>query len=119
MRIHYPDSPLSRGVAGAVHGGDRLPWTGAQSQDNFEPLRSLDWQAHVYGEVDKDLETACGQLHLSLHAFAWSESTKDAGLKRNALYLVRPDGYIALASFEQSASKLRTFAEQFQLRFHN
>ena len=119
MRIHYPDSPLSQGVAGDVHGGDRLPWTGAHAQDNFEPLRSLDWQAHVYGEVDKDLETACRELHLPLHAFAWSDSTKDAGLKRDALYLVRPDGYVALASFEQSASKLRTFVEQFHLRFQN
>ena len=119
MRIHYPDSPLSQGVAGDVHGGDRLPWTGAHAQDNFEPLRSLDWQAHVYGEVDKDLEIACRELHLPLHAFALSDSTKDAGLKRDALYLVRPDGYIALASFEQSASKLRTFVEQFHLRFQN
>ena len=62
MRIHYPDSPLSQGVAGDVHGGDRLPWTGVHARDNFEPLRSLDWQAHVYGEVDKDLETACREL---------------------------------------------------------
>lgn len=119
MRIHYPDSPLSQGVAGDVHGGDRLPWTGAHAQDNFEPLCSLDWQAHVYGEVDKDLETACRQLHLPLHAFAWSESAKNAGPKRDALYLVRPDGYVALASFEQSVSKLRTFVEQFQLRFQS
>ena len=36
---------------------------------------------------------------------------------RDALYLVRPDGYIALASFESSVSKLRTFLEQFRLRF--
>jgi hypothetical protein len=34
-----------------------------------------------------------------------------------ALYLVRPDGYIALASFEQSVSRLKTFVEQFNLRF--
>jgi len=119
MRIHYPDSPLSQGVAGDVHGGDRLPWTGVHAKDNFEPLRSLDWQAHVYGEVDKDLEIACGELHLPLHAFPVGQNTKDAGLKRGALYLVRPDGYIALASFEQSASKLRTFVEKFNLRFRN
>ncbi len=116
-RIHYPDSPLSQGVAGDIHGGDRLPWTGAQTPDNFEPLRSLDWQAHVYGEVDKDLEAACRELHLPLHAFALSgRGIRDAGLMRDALYLVRPDGYIALASLEQSASKLRTFVEQFHLR---
>lgn len=118
-RIHYPDSPLSQGLAGGVHGGDRLPWTGAHAQDNFEPLCSLDWQAHVYGEVDKDLEITCGELRLPLHAFPFSDSAKEAGLKRGALYLVRPDGYIALASFKQSASKLRTFVEQFHLVFEN
>jgi len=119
MRVHYPDSPLSQGTAADVRGGDRLPWMGDDAQDNFEPLRSLDWQAHVYGEVGKDMETACRELHLPLHAFAFTDNTKDAGLKRNALYVVRPDGYIALASFEQSASKLRTFVEQFHLRFRN
>jgi hypothetical protein len=61
-RIHYPDSPLSQGVAGDVHRGDRLPWTGTHAQNNFEPLRSLDWQAHVYGEVDKDVETVSRQF---------------------------------------------------------
>ena len=42
-RIHYPDSPLSHGSAGHVNGGDRLPWLGSGEQDNFAPLRSLDW----------------------------------------------------------------------------
>jgi hypothetical protein len=74
---------------------------------------------HVYGEVDKDLETACRELHLPLHVFAFSDHAKDAGLKQDALYVVRPDGYIALASFEQSASKLRTFVRQFHLCFKN
>ena len=96
MRIHYPDSRLSQGAAGDTHGGDRLPWTGVHARDNFEPLRSLDWQAHVYGKVDKDLETVCRESHLPLHIFPWNESTKDAGLRRDALYLVRPDGYISL-----------------------
>ena len=119
MRIHYPDSPLSQGIAGDVHGGDRLPWTGADTQDNFESLRSLDWQAHVYGEVDKDLETECRELHLPLHVFALSDSAKYAGIERNALYLVRPDGYVALASSQENVSKLRTFVERFHLRFQN
>ncbi|MFZ1031624.1 MAG: FAD-dependent monooxygenase [Candidatus Acidiferrales bacterium] len=119
MRVHYPDSPLSQGVAGDVHGGDRLPWTEVHGKDNFEPLRSLDWQAHVYGEVDKDLEIACGEIHLPLHAFSFGDSAKAAGFKRDALHLVRPDGYIALASFEQNASTLMTFVKQFHLRFQN
>lgn len=116
-RIHYPDSPLSQGDAGGVQGGDRLPWVRTDTQDNFEPLRSLDWQAHVYGETGKALVSACQELRLPLHAFPWTSRTKDAGFKRNAFYLVRPDGYIALASSEQSAGKLMSFVKQFQLRF--
>ena len=116
-RIHYPDSPLSQGVAGEVHGGDRLPWTGASIKDNFEPLRSLDWQAHVYGEAKKDIETFCRELHLPLHVFAWSDIAKETGLQRHALYLVRPDGYVALASIEQNVGELRVFLDRFNLRF--
>lgn len=119
MRIHYPDSPLSQGVAGDVHGGDRLPWIGPDPQDNFQSLRSLDWQAHVYGKVAKDLETACRELHLPVHAFALSDSAKNAGIERNALYLIRPDGYVALASPEQNVSKLRRIVGQFHLHFQN
>src|SRR5262249_25141607 len=42
--VNYRNGPLSVGVAGAVRGGDRLPWveTGP-GQDNFAPLGSLTW----------------------------------------------------------------------------
>jgi hypothetical protein len=90
---------------------------GPETRNNFEPLRSLDWQAHVYGEEDEELKTVCRELHLPCHVFAWSDGANDAGLKRDALYLVRPDGYVALASFEQSADKLKAFVERFDLRF--
>ena len=117
MRIHYPDSPLSQGVAGDVHGGDRLPWTGAGTDDNFAPLQSLDWQAHVYGAVQQNFQTACHELNLPLHCFPWSEGAKEAGMKRDALYLVRPDGYVALASPEQDSDELRSYVSRFRLRF--
>jgi 2-polyprenyl-6-methoxyphenol hydroxylase-like FAD-dependent oxidoreductase len=118
-RIHYPDSPLSQGAAGDVHGGDRLPWTGASGEDNFEPLRSLDWQAHVYGEADQALQVACRELRLPLHVFMWSDSAKEAGIKRDSLCLVRPDGYVAFASSEQNVNALRSFVERFHLRFQD
>src|SRR5262249_16568763 len=117
MRIHYPDSPLSQGVAGDVHGGDRLPWTGAGTSDNFAPLRSLHWQAHVYGAVQQDFQAACPELNLPLHPFPWSEGAKKAGIKRDALYLVRPDGYVALASAEQDPNELKSYLSRFDLCF--
>ncbi len=116
-RIHYPDSPLSEGKAGDVHGGDRLPWTGSDGNDNFKLLGSLDWQVHVYGEVQAGLETACRELNLPLHHFAWSDGAKEAGIKRDALYLVRPDGYVALASAEQDVSQLQSYVARFRLCF--
>jgi hypothetical protein len=35
--------------------------------------------------------------------FAWQPEMQRAGLHRDGLYLVRPDGYVALAALEQSA----------------
>ncbi len=116
-RIHYPDSPLSEGSAGEVHGGDRLPWVRTGAADNFAPLRSLDWQLHVYGEIEEPLATACHELGLAAHVFAWSDATDYGGMEHNAMYLVRPDGHVALAAREQSVTKLRAFLERVGLRF--
>ena len=55
-RINYHGSALSDGEAGEVHGGDRLPWVlFGDGDDNFAPLKSLDWQIHVYGEAGQPL----------------------------------------------------------------
>ena len=117
MRIHYPDSPLSEGKAGEVHGGDRLPWIGADAQDNFAPLRSLDWQLHVYGTITPELATACREVGLPVHTFAWSEAADNGGMRRDAAYFVRPDGYVAFASSEQSVTPLKAFIDRWRLRF--
>lgn len=116
-RIHYAESPLSEGKAGGVEGGDRLPWARTDGIDNFGPLRSLDWQVHVYGEIDEAFATACRELSVPIHAFPWSIAAETAGFKRDAAYLIRPDGYIALASAEQSVAELKTFVDRLSLRF--
>jgi 2-polyprenyl-6-methoxyphenol hydroxylase-like FAD-dependent oxidoreductase len=115
-RIHYRSSPLSEGAAGDIHGGDRLPWVPqADGTDNFAPLTSLDWQIHVYGAASQALRDAAPKTGLPLHAFAWSESAKRAGLAQDALYLVRPDGYVALADASQDVAKLRALIARFQI----
>ena len=116
-RIHYAESPLSEGKAGGVEGGDRLPWVRSGGLDNFESLRSLDWQAHVYGEGSEAFAAACGERSLPVHTFPWSDSARQAGLKRDAAYLIRPDGYVALASAKQSVSKLKAYIDRLSLRF--
>lgn len=119
-RIHYRESALSEGKAGDVHGGDRLPWV--EGADNFAPLASVDWQVHVYGVARPELCQAVPgaglPAGLPLHAFPWSRAAEEAGLAQDALYLVRPDGYVALADAGQDPAALARDLTRFLARFH-
>jgi 2-polyprenyl-6-methoxyphenol hydroxylase-like FAD-dependent oxidoreductase len=98
MVVNYRHGPLSRGAAGDVWGGDRLPWVElGVGRDNFDPLVSLDWQVHVYGDAPAGVAKLCAARGLVLHAFDWQPQFRKAGLKRSAVYLIRPDGYVGLA----------------------
>ena len=97
-RIDYRKSPLSDGVAGEVHAGDRLPWVG----NNFDPLASLEWQLHIYGSGN-------AVEGVPTHLFPWTEDAEKAGLKQDACYLVRPDGYIALADAKLDRDRIQTY----------
>ena len=113
LGIQYRESPLSAGSAGNVHGGDRLPWVPlSATEDNFAPLTLMAWQAHIYGEMRVSARATCAELQLPLHVFPWSPEAKKAGLLRSALYLVRPDGYVALADRDGGANGLRSYLLQ-------
>jgi 2-polyprenyl-6-methoxyphenol hydroxylase-like FAD-dependent oxidoreductase len=95
--IEYRASALSEGRAGTVHAGDRLPWVAPEKDagaDNFTPLESLDWQAHVYGIPPEGVEAACAAREVPLHRLAFDSRAEAAGFARDAVYLVRPDGYV-------------------------
>src|SRR5438270_286579 len=113
--INYRGSALSEGRAGAVHGGDRLPWVRADvngvGEDNFTPLTSLNWQVHVYGRATSEVQAVCDRRTLPLHVFAWRPEMGRAGLRRNAVYLVRPDGYVALADPAGSAAAVTSYPD--------
>lgn len=113
LAVSYRDGPLSEGAAGSVRGGDRLPWVKAASpdRDNFAPLASLAWQVHVYGKAHERVREACAALRLALHELEWTPAARRAGLERDALYLVRPDGYVALAADGGDADGLRRYLE--------
>jgi hypothetical protein len=109
--IDYRHSSLSSGRAGAVRGGDRLPWVPAdaslgQQRDNFACLDGSDWQVHVYGGRDERLAEACATRRLALHFLPWGAKARDAGLQQDALYLVRPDGYVGLADPKRDPATL-------------
>ncbi len=116
-RLHYRLSHLSEGKAGLIHGGDRLPWVRFTSYDNFDSLKSLEWQVHVYGEPDAAFRAQAATSGVTFAAFDWNDEAKRAGLERNAFYLVRPDGYVALASPVQNAAVLVAFCRARELMF--
>ncbi|MGH7550875.1 MAG: FAD-dependent monooxygenase [Gemmatimonadota bacterium] len=111
--VNYRDSSLSAGAAGEVRGGDRLPWVEiAPGNDNFAPLASLEWQVHGYGEPSRGVAEACAELGLPLHLFAWDPEMRRAGLRREALYLIRPDGHVALADPHSDPARLRHYFDK-------
>ena len=114
--VNYRSSSLSKGRAGKVEGGDRLPWvrTEGNSADNFTPLTSLDWQVHVYDDAGPELRTLCEARNLQLHVFPWRREMARAGLRRGAVYLVRPDGYVALADPSANTDSLTAYLDTYR-----
>lgn len=104
--LSYQESPLSEGKAGSIEGGDRLPWVRSAASDNYAPLADIGWQIHVYGAARSDLRSWCERRRVPLHTFAWRPEHKKAGLQKNALYLLRPDTWVALAEPQQSTATL-------------
>ncbi|HVV48108.1 MAG TPA: FAD-dependent monooxygenase [Polyangia bacterium] len=113
--IQYRASPLSAGRAGRIAAGDRLPWV-APGPDNFAPLGALGWQAHVYGAAGSSLADACRARGVPLQVFAWSRSAARVGLARDALYLVRPDGYVGFADAPARPAALERYLDAHGLR---
>jgi 2-polyprenyl-6-methoxyphenol hydroxylase-like FAD-dependent oxidoreductase len=121
ITVNYRDSALSRGSAGKLHGGDRLPWVkiGQGEEDNFAALTSMHWQIHVYGHPTLELRTLADGRKIPLHVFPWGAGMRHAGLRRDAAYLIRPDGYLGLVDSAGSATAIGTYLSEKNLRTIN
>ena len=113
--VNYRGSSLSEGRVGQVHGGDRLPWVKSEvnglDADNFEPLTSMDWQLHIYGDASPELRALCDARKLPLQIFPWRPEMDLVGLRRDAVYLVRPDGYVAVTNSENRATAIMSYLD--------
>jgi len=67
--------------------------------------------AEVYGNAVHELQELCEVRKLSLHVFPWRPEMGRTGLQRNAIYLVRPDGYVALADHEGRATAITSYLD--------
>ncbi len=117
--VDYRASALSEGKAAGVWGGDRLPWVEfAPGEHNFATLHTLAWQVHVYGAIHNQsaIAAACARLGLAFHEFPWTPAAGHAGITQGALYLLRPDGYVALADAEGNPANLEPYFKRRGLR---
>ncbi|KAI5268177.1 2-polyprenyl-6-methoxyphenol hydroxylase-like oxidoreductase [Aureobasidium subglaciale] len=95
IQISYPQSDLSTGKGA----GSRLSWVEVGDSDNYESLRILSWIMHVYGNASEETAALSSESGVQLYRFKWSDSMSKAGLIRDAVYLVRPDGYIGFLEY--------------------
>ena len=95
--------------SGPIKGGDRLPWAPVTGADNFDFLATMSWQVHVYGAAPREIEAWCTEKRIPLHVFEWHREHEAAGLVRDALYLLRPDSYIALVAPVGTAAALESY----------
>jgi 2-polyprenyl-6-methoxyphenol hydroxylase-like FAD-dependent oxidoreductase len=116
ITLNYRGTPLSLGSVGHVHGGDRLPWVPSEGADNFVSLSAMTWQIHVYGIAKPELVKWCADHKVGLQVFAWTGQHEAAGLAPNALYLVRPDTYVALADVSGSPNAVDRYCVERRLR---
>ena len=52
----------------------------------------------MYGAASPAFAEQARSRGLTLHVFAWTEAMGRAGLARDALYVIRPDGYVGTAT---------------------
>ncbi|MCU1439479.1 MAG: monooxygenase [Rhodoglobus sp.] len=99
-RIHYWMSDEAKRAAHGRRGkvvGRRLPWNG----DNYESLRAMSWQVHVYGTFDEAVAKRLeDELGLSVSTFSEARHRR---LESGRFYLVRPDGFVAASARPHTA----------------
>ncbi len=116
ITLNYRGKGLDEGHAGSVQGGERLPWVRGAGFDNYDALTQMDWQVHIYGEAEDALKRWCDDRRVPLHVYRWTDAMGEAGLKKDALYLIRPDTYVALAQREQDPAAIDGFLQRVRVR---
>jgi hypothetical protein len=116
ISLNYRGRGLDVGRAGSIHGGDRMPWVKLDNTDNYEAIRRIRWQIHVYGTARAELQAWCERRNMPLHAFPCAATMTDAGLMEGAMYLIRPDTYVAVADPRQDVAGAEQFLQNIGIR---
>lgn len=105
IHIDYENSMMTKGRTGRINGGDRLPWVKYGEGDNYEPLDRVAFQYHLYGQTSREMRRFIRNSNIDLYEFNWTAEAKKAGIKKNTVMLVRPDGYIAVIAEDNNVER--------------
>ena len=119
ISLNYRGLMLSSGSAKGPQPGERLPLVRlSDGGSNFKPLSQIKWHMHVYGAAHEALETWCAKSNVQLTVFEWSAACAKVGLIRNAVYLLRPDTYIALVEPSANLTTVERYFAQRKIITH-
>ena len=113
ITMNYRGSPLSAGAAGHVHGGDRLPWVRSTARTTTTSLRghALAGPRLRLGPRRSSPPGAPSTM-CRCTSSTWRPEHGAAGLARDALYLLRPDTYVALADAAGSPEAIARYCAE-------
>ncbi|EPS43831.1 hypothetical protein H072_2107 [Dactylellina haptotyla CBS 200.50] len=120
VRIEYRGSQMSNGNhVLSLYAGDRLPWVEFEDgTDNFQPLSSMNWQLHIYGDKNDKVTDWAREKNLAVQNFLFNNDAKTKGIPENAIILVRPDGYVGqvFQHTDKEISQLQAFVDKWGLK---
>ncbi len=69
----------------------------------------MTWQIHILGTATKELVDWCEAHAIPLHNMAWKQEYADKGFAENAVYLIRPDTWIAMVDQQGRLSAITDY----------
>jgi 2-polyprenyl-6-methoxyphenol hydroxylase-like FAD-dependent oxidoreductase len=110
LGIGYPDSSLSveeRATPGSVRAGDRAPDAGV-----FNLLRGPHWTLLVFGTSTVPFAALQSDLGVHVEAVTSPVAREAYGVQEGpALFLIRPDGYVGLATDVADPLRIASYLE--------
>ena len=121
--IRYEQSTLNNGSLGKVICGKRMPWVKYEEFDNLDLISYAHWNLHIYGDIKKELENEINRINLksgvangliSLKNLAFNKQAAKCGIVKNAIYLIRPDGYVGFTAASQNSICIKKLKQYIQ-----
>ena len=111
--INYRHSSLSEGppavLGAAIACRGRLP---IRRTTKLRSARIVIGKSMFLWRIAMRLAEVCAKRGLAaLHVITWGPKMRDSGLQRDAIYLVRPDGYVGLADEKRDPTALERYVD--------